>query len=198
MKPLLGCDQKILAKFSVPIPSNFCEHSHSTQASPTNTLKHTKRRQRARSADESNKILSPRDQIQTGEDWNIDASEILMGPRIGSGSFGTVYKAHWHGPIAVKTSNVKTPTNAQLQAFKNEVAMLKKTRHCNILLFMGCVSKPSLAIVTQWCEGSSLYKHIHVLETKLKLNTLIDIARQVAQGMDYLHVSFYSRLVSFN
>lgn len=65
--------------------------------------------------------------------------------------------------------------------------MLKKTRHCNILLFMGCVSKPSLAIVTQWCEGSSLYKHIHVNETKFKLNTLIDIARQVAQGMDYLH-----------
>lgn len=95
--------------------------------------------------------------------------------------------AHWHGPIAVKTLNVKTPTSAQLQAFKNEVAMLKKTRHCNILLFMGCVSKPSLAIVTQWCEGSSLYKHIHVLETKFKLNTLIDIARQVAQGMDYLH-----------
>lgn len=72
---------------------NYNEHSHSTQASPTNTLKHPKRRQRARSADESNKILSPRgDQIASVEDWNIDASEILMGPRIGSGSFGTVYK----------------------------------------------------------------------------------------------------------
>lgn len=118
---------------------------------------------------------------------NIQAEEILIGPRIGSGSFGTVYRAHWHGPVAVKTLNVKTPSPAQLQAFKNEVAMLKKTRHCNILLFMGCVSKASLAIVTQWCEGSSLYKHIHVNETKFKLNTLIDIGRQVAQGMDYLH-----------
>lgn len=39
----------------------------------------------------------------------------------GSGSFGTVYKAHWHGPVAVKTLNVKTPSAAQLQAFKNEV-----------------------------------------------------------------------------
>lgn len=164
------------------------EHSHSTQASPTNTMKHIKR-QRARSADESNKnLLSPRgEQKSTDENWNIQAEEILIGPRIGSGSFGTVYKAHWHGPVAVKTLNVKTPSPAQLQAFKNEVAMLKKTRHCNILLFMGCVSKPSLAIVTQWCEGSTLYKHIHVNETKFKLNTLIDIGRQVAQGMDYLH-----------
>lgn len=45
------------------------EHSHSTQASPTNTLKHVKR-QRARSADESNKnLLSPREQKPTAEHW---------------------------------------------------------------------------------------------------------------------------------
>lgn len=31
------------------------------------------------------------------------------------------------------------------------------------------------------------FRHIHVNETKFKLNTLIDIGRQVAQGMDYLH-----------
>ena len=98
-----------------------------------------------------------------------------------------MYKAHWHGPVAVKTLNVKTPNPTQLQEFKNEVSMLKKTRHCNILMFMGIVTKPALAIVTQWCEASSLYKHIHVSETKFNLNTVIDIGRQVAQGMDYLH-----------
>ncbi|XP_022113028.2 raf homolog serine/threonine-protein kinase Raf [Pieris rapae] len=159
------------------------QHSQSTQASPTGTLR--PRRARARSADESWKhALSPRESY---DDWVIHADEILIGARIGSGSFGTVYKAHWHGPVAVKTLNVKTPTPAQLQAFKNEVAVLRKTRHCNILLFMGCVSKPSLAIVTQWCEGSSLYQHLHVLETALHMLYLIDVARQTAQGMDYLH-----------
>lgn len=117
---------------------------------------------------------------------NIQAEEILVGPQIGSGTFGTVYRAHWHGPVAVKILNVKKPSPAHLRAFRNEVAMLKKVRHGNILLFMGCVTKPSLAIVTQWCNGSSLYTHI-IKETKFKMNTLIDIARQVAQGMDYLH-----------
>ncbi|XP_018328579.1 raf homolog serine/threonine-protein kinase Raf [Agrilus planipennis] len=157
-------------------------HCRSTQASPTSCLQ--PRRPRARSADESKPLLAPRESI---EDWEIPADEILVGPRVGSGSFGTVYKAHWHGPVAVKTLNVKIPTAAQLQAFKNEVAVLRKTRHVNILLFMGCVSKPQLAIVTQWCEGSSLYKHLHVFETKFELFTLIEIARQTAQGMDYLH-----------
>lgn len=163
--------------------SSPTKHSQSTQASPTSTLR--PKRPRARSADESSKnLLAPRESI---EDWEIPADEILVGPRIGSGSFGTVYKAHWHGPVAVKTLNVKIPTAAQLQAFKNEVAVLRKTRHVNILLFMGCVSKPQLAIVTQWCEGSSLYKHLHVFESKFELLTLIEIGRQTAQGMDYLH-----------
>ncbi|XP_015113864.1 raf homolog serine/threonine-protein kinase Raf [Diachasma alloeum] len=159
------------------------KHSQSTQASPTSTLR--PKRPRAKSADESSKnLLAPRESI---EDWEIPADEILVGPRIGSGSFGTVYKAHWHGPVTVKTLNVKIPTTSQLQAFKNEVAVLRKTRHVNILLFMGCVSKPQLAIVTQWCEGSSLYKHLHVFESKFELLTLIEIGRQTAQGMDYLH-----------
>ncbi|CAG9863983.1 unnamed protein product [Phyllotreta striolata] len=157
-------------------------HCKSTQASPTGSLQ--PRRPRARSADESKPLLAPRESI---EDWEIPADEILVGARVGSGSFGTVYKAHWHGPVAVKTLNVKIPTTSQLQAFKNEVAVLRKTRHVNILLFMGCVSKPQLAIVTQWCESSSLYKHLHVLETKFQLYTLIEIGRQTAQGMDYLH-----------
>ncbi|KAK2101082.1 hypothetical protein P7K49_022430 [Saguinus oedipus] len=49
------------------------------------------------------------------------------------------------------------------------------------------MTKDNLAIVTQWCEGSSLYKHLHVQETKFQMFQLIDIARQTAQGMDYLH-----------
>ena len=54
----------------------------------------------------------------------------------------------------------------------------------NILLFMGYSTKPQLAIVTQWCEGSSLYHHLHIIETKFEMIKLIDIARQTAQGMD--------------
>jgi len=68
------------------------------------------------------------------------------------------------------------------------VAVLRKTRHVNVLLFMGCVSKKGqLAIVTQWCEGSSLYKHLHVNESKFELLNIIEIARQTSQGIDYLH-----------
>lgn len=64
------------------------------------------------------------------------------------------------------------------------VFSVRKTRHVNILLFMGCMAKPELAIVTQWCEGSSLYRHLHVTESRFEVLQLLDIARQTAQGME--------------
>uniref|UniRef100_A0A8B9JLH4 RAF proto-oncogene serine/threonine-protein kinase n=1 Tax=Astyanax mexicanus TaxID=7994 RepID=A0A8B9JLH4_ASTMX len=129
----------------------------------------------------------PREKRDSSYYWEIDASEVVLHSRIGSGSFGTVYKGKWHGDVAVKILKVTDPTPEQFQAFRNEVAVLRKTRHVNILLFMGYMTKDNLAIVTQWCEGSSLYKHLHVQETNLQMFQLIDIARQGAQGMDYLH-----------
>ncbi|XP_017265079.1 raf-1 proto-oncogene, serine/threonine kinase a isoform X3 [Kryptolebias marmoratus] len=135
---------------------------------------------------EKNKIR-PREKRDSSYYWEIEASEVVLHSCIGSGSFGTVYKGKWHGDVAVKVLKVTNPTPEQFQAFRNEVAVLRKTRHVNILLFMGYMTQDNLAIVTQWCEGSSLYKHIHVLETNFKMIQLIDIARQTAQGMDYLH-----------
>ncbi|XP_030646899.1 serine/threonine-protein kinase A-Raf [Chanos chanos] len=119
--------------------------------------------------------------------WEVHSREVTILKRIGTGSFGTVFKGKWHGDVAIKILKVTEPTPEQLQAFKNEMQVLRKTRHVNILLFMGFMTKPNFAIITQWCEGSSLYRHLHVTETKFDTMRRIDVARQTAQGMDYLH-----------
>uniref|UniRef100_A0A3Q3E3N8 non-specific serine/threonine protein kinase n=1 Tax=Labrus bergylta TaxID=56723 RepID=A0A3Q3E3N8_9LABR len=119
--------------------------------------------------------------------WEVHSREVNIQKRIGAGSFGTVFKGKWHGDVAIKILKVTEPTPEQLQAFKNEMQVLRKTRHVNILLFMGYMTKPNFAIITQWCEGSSLYRHLHVTETKFDTMRRIDVARQTAQGMDYLH-----------
>ncbi|XP_051735553.1 raf-1 proto-oncogene, serine/threonine kinase a isoform X1 [Ctenopharyngodon idella] len=145
-------------------------------------------RERAPSLNPQEKVtIRPRDKRDSSYYWEIEANEVMLLSRIGSGSFGTVHKGKWHGDVAVKILKVTNPTPEQFQAFRNEVAVLRKTRHVNILLFMGYMTKDNLAIVTQWCEGSSLYKHLHVQETNFQMFQLIDIARQTAQGMDYLH-----------
>lgn len=85
-----------------------------------------------------------------------------------------------HSQVSIKlSSEVFSPFYCILLFFR-------KTRHTNILLFMGWTSKPWLAIITQWCEGSSLYKHLHVQEHKFEMITLMEISRQTAQGMEYV------------
>ena len=119
--------------------------------------------------------------------WVIKNDEVRIISRVGAGAHGTVYKAEWHGLVAVKKLHTSHPNREQIEVFHNEVSVLKNTRHSNILLFMGFILQPEMAIVTQWCEGSSLYQHLHVDCTRFKTMQLIVIAKQVSQGMDYLH-----------
>lgn len=85
--------------------------------------------------------------------------------------------------------NIRNPGSDLLSAFKNEVTVLRKARHGNVLNFLGVIREPELAIVTQWCQGSSLYRHIHVVEPHVdfEMKTILEICKQIAQGMCYLH-----------
>lgn len=179
--------------------TNSNSNYHNNFTSPTsgsNSQSHFSTRAMPLSNHEpQNQPMSPREVPQTSsnrelleERWFIDGRDIKRGECIGQGSFATVYKGSWHGPVALKELKVKDPSPAQLQDFKNEVVVLKKIRHANVLLFLGYTLTPRLTIVTQWCKGRSLYKHLHVEErVDFTNNEIKNIALGVAQGMDYLH-----------
>jgi serine/threonine protein kinase len=125
--------------------------------------------------------------------WQIPHNriQVMENNKIGQGSFGTVYKAtdSNHGLVAVKYLSNKTNKD-HFSEFKNEVMILQSTEHENILTFIGCLLNNRLAIVTEWCPGSSLYNHIHNypdydLWTQCEI---VDIAKQIATGMEYLHM----------
>lgn len=124
------------------------------------------------------------------KEWDIPFEEITIGEKIGMGRFGIVHKGHWHGDVAIKKLNMDPESDyqAQLSAFKLEVAMLKKTRHENLVLFMGaCMKPPDLAIITSFCKGKSLYSSIYEFRQKFQFSKTVYIASQIAQGMGYLH-----------
>uniref|UniRef100_A0AC35TRY5 Protein kinase domain-containing protein n=1 Tax=Rhabditophanes sp. KR3021 TaxID=114890 RepID=A0AC35TRY5_9BILA len=122
--------------------------------------------------------------------WEIRRSLVEFGPKIGSGSFGTVYRGYYCGDVAIKRININgKPSGKQLIDFQSEVGILRDIRHGNVLLFMGIIKTPELCIITEWCEGSSLYKRLHVSEPKweFKVAKVIDISKQLVNGLAYLH-----------
>ena len=71
--------------------------------------------------------------------------------------FFLVHQGNWHGDIAIKFLDMEsTEDEATLEAFRKEVATFRKTRHENLILFMGaCMNPPKLAIVTSLCKGEN-------------------------------------------
>lgn len=57
--------------------------------------------------------------------------------------------------MAIKILNMDNmEEEATLEAFRSDVLTFRKTRHENLILFMGaCMNPPKLAIVTSLCKG---------------------------------------------
>lgn len=126
---------------------------------------------------------------QALREWDIPYDELEHGDVLGRGRFGIVHSGKWHGQVAIKELMMDHVDDEKtLEAFKQEVSTFRKTRHENLVLFMGaCMKPPRLAIVTSLCKGMTLYKHIHIMKEKFGMSRTIMIAQQISQGMGYLH-----------
>ncbi|XP_055908962.1 kinase suppressor of Ras 1 [Eupeodes corollae] len=131
----------------------------------------------------------PRQNSLSLKEWDIPYDDLRLLEKIGKGRFGTVHRALWHGDVAVKLLKEDyLDDEHMLEAFKLEVANFKKTRHENLVLFMGaCMNPPYLAIVTSLCKGNTLYTYIHLRRDKFTINRTTLVAQQISQGMGYLH-----------
>lgn len=125
-------------------------------------------------------------------DWlEIPWDELQMKERVGAGSFGTVHRAEWHGSdVAVKVLTTQDFHDDQLKEFLREVAIMKRVRHPNVVLFMGAVTKrPHLSIVTEYLPRGSLFRLIHrasggeLWDKRRRLRIALDVAK----GINYLH-----------
>ena len=52
-----------------------------------------------------------------------------------------------------------------------------------------------MAIVTEWCPGSSLYRHLHVEEESWEMHQLLDIAKQIACGTQKLKINMHLNFI---
>jgi serine/threonine protein kinase len=121
----------------------------------------------------------------------IRRDELTFKEKIGSGGFGKVYRALWHGKeVAVKCLKDQQLSRDLMTEFRKEVSMLAKLRHPNVLLLMGAYADPArgeLLIVTEYLSGGSLFDFIHKAKAPLDDRMILRMAKDIAVGVNYLH-----------
>lgn len=123
----------------------------------------------------------------------IQDSELILGEKLGSGSFGVVRRGEWHTPtgrvlpVAVKSlrSSVSKQTDT-LTDFLQEVTTMQSLDHPNIIRLYGVVLTQPLKMVTELAPLGSLYDTLRSRQYEYPLVRLWLFATQIAAGMDYL------------
>ena len=133
-------------------------------------------------------------QLQIAVDLTIDPSEILLGERIGIGSFGEVHRALWRGTeVAVKRILDQDISENLAAAFIDEIDIMRRLRHPNVVLLMGAVTVPgNLSIITEFLHRGSLFKLLHreqnpAVASALDMRRRMRMGVDVIRGMHYLH-----------
>lgn len=124
-------------------------------------------------------------------EWNIDFSELTVGTRVGIGFFGEVFRGIWNGTeVAIKVFLEQDLTAENMEDFCNEISILSRLRHPNVILFLGaCTKPPRLSMVTEYMEMGSLYYLIHLSGQKKKLSwrRRLKMLRDICRGLMCIH-----------
>ncbi|XP_050935568.1 serine/threonine-protein kinase EDR1 isoform X6 [Cucumis melo] len=124
-------------------------------------------------------------------EWNIDYSELTVGIRIGIGFFGEVFRGIWNGTdVAIKVFLEQDLTPENIEDFCNEISILSRLRHPNVILFLGaCTKPPRLSMITEYMEMGSLYSLIHLSGQKKKLSwrRRLKMLRDICRGLMCIH-----------
>ncbi|KAJ8458323.1 hypothetical protein OPV22_031249 [Ensete ventricosum] len=123
------------------------------------------------------------------DEWEIDRRLLKMGDKIASGSCGDLYHGSYLGlDVAIKAIRSDHLNEPLLLEFHQEVSILKKIQHENVVRFIGACTKPSqFCVVTEYMHGGNLYDYLHKHHNILELSMLLRFATDVCKGMDYLH-----------
>ncbi|XP_059075714.1 probable LRR receptor-like serine/threonine-protein kinase At1g67720 isoform X2 [Cryptomeria japonica] len=128
---------------------------------------------------------------------DIKTSTANYSTLIGKGSFGSVFYGRLSGyEVAVKILGSNS-TQGQ-QEFQNEVTVLSRIYHKNLVNLIGYCRQSIMALVYEYMPGGTLTDHLYGVARLVKpldWNTRLTIAQQTADGLLYLHQGCYPPII---
>ncbi|CAG9853530.1 unnamed protein product [Phyllotreta striolata] len=126
--------------------------------------------------------------------------EVRFVDELGEGAFGKVYKGELKtktGKIFVAVKSLKENASAKTQAdFQREIELISELKHPNIICLLGVVMKQEpMCMLFEYMSEGDLHEFLIANSPEegkcLTHNQFLDIAKQIARGMEYLSSNHY-------
>ncbi|XP_047310322.1 G-type lectin S-receptor-like serine/threonine-protein kinase SD1-1 [Impatiens glandulifera] len=118
--------------------------------------------------------------------------------KIGQGGFGHVYKGELPDGKEIAVKRLSQGSGQGLEEFKNEVVLIAKLQHRNLVSLLGCcIQEEERMLVYEYLPNRSLDNFIFD-QTKKKLlswKQRLDIIIGIARGLVYLHEDSKLRII---
>ncbi|KAL7188155.1 hypothetical protein ACSBR1_038090 [Camellia fascicularis] len=119
--------------------------------------------------------------------------------KIGEGGFGPVYKGQLSIGKDIAVKRLSTSSKQGVDEFKNEVILIAKLQHRNLVRLLGCcIHGEERMLVYEYMPNGSLDSFIFGVEKKSKSftwSTRLDIIVGIARGILYLHQDSRLRII---
>ncbi|XP_025815868.1 LEAF RUST 10 DISEASE-RESISTANCE LOCUS RECEPTOR-LIKE PROTEIN KINASE-like 1.2 isoform X4 [Panicum hallii] len=111
---------------------------------------------------------------------------------LGDGGFGTVYKGKLRDGRVVAVKRLYKNNYKRVEQFINEVDILSRLLHQNLVILYGCTSRSSrdLVLVYEYIPNGTVADHLHgprASEQGLTWPVRMNIAIETAEALAYLH-----------
>ncbi|XP_076893233.1 G-type lectin S-receptor-like serine/threonine-protein kinase At4g03230 [Bidens hawaiensis] len=118
--------------------------------------------------------------------------------KLGRGGFGAVYKGKFHGGQEVAVKRLSSVSVQGLEEFRNEVMLIAKLQHRNLVRLVGyCMKGNEKILVYEYMPNRSLDAFIFDGEPKISLDWAkrFEIIRGISRGLLYLHQDSRLRII---
>ncbi|KAH7440131.1 hypothetical protein KP509_04G093000 [Ceratopteris richardii] len=132
----------------------------------------------------------PNGQLQQFSSEQIKSATNNFYIKLGEGGFGSVYRGSLEDKrqVAIKVSS--RSSHQGLKEFMNEVDLLSRVHHRNLVDLIGYSNEDNLILVYEFMPSGSLFDCLHGPRSKsspLSWETRLSIMIDAAQGLHYLH-----------